>query len=252
MRNIGVHILIKNMSDKVLQKIYYLPCDYSKRLIDKLQLLSEKLNCKLNLTEITKAISYAKKYHSEQYRQSGEPYYSHPLEVAYMLAQYAAQNNEKYFRTDLLITAILHDTLEDTELTFEIISHEFGEVIAKQVLDLTRIKQNGYKTSAADTIKKLWKQKKYDVLLVKYFDRLHNLQTINAKSPEKIKKITRETLRYCLILSEIMEMPKIADSLYELCYEANVALGIIPKNSFVLDKPFNLDKTFPAFESKIH
>jgi (p)ppGpp synthase/HD superfamily hydrolase len=122
-------------------------------------------------------------------RQSGEPYYSHPLEVAYMLAEYTAQNNEKYFRDDLLITAILHDTLEDTTLTFEAIKEAFGETVARQVLDLTRIKENGLKTTAADTIKALWQQKKYEVLLVKYFDRLHNLQTINAKSEEKIKKI---------------------------------------------------------------
>ena len=54
---------------------------------------------------VKKAIYYAKEYHGEQKRQTGEPYYSHPIEVAYMLAEYAAQNDKQYFRTDNHYTA---------------------------------------------------------------------------------------------------------------------------------------------------
>ena len=115
-----------------------------------------------------------------QKRQSGEPYYSHPLEVAYMVAEHR-------FTTDVLVTSILHDTIEDTELTKEMIDYIFGFTIASQVEDLTRIKIDG-KISVAEMVKSLWFQNKKDLLLIKYFDRLHNMRTINAKSPEKIQK----------------------------------------------------------------
>ena len=144
---------------------------------------------------------YAKKYHGSQMRQSGEPYYSHPIEVAYLLAEYTAEYDTKYFRTDLLVTAILHDTIEDTELTFEMIKITFGEIIACQVVDLTRIRKNKHKISSAEIANSLWLQKKYDILLIKLFDRLHNLQTIDAKSPEKIKKIVNETFNSFIIFS---------------------------------------------------
>ncbi|KJV94997.1 HD domain protein [Orientia tsutsugamushi str. UT76] len=71
-----------------------------------------RFNTKIDLDRVEKAIFYAKKYHSNQKRDTGEPYYMHPLEVAYMVADYS-------FETDTIITAILHDTLEDITLTKE-------------------------------------------------------------------------------------------------------------------------------------
>jgi (p)ppGpp synthase/HD superfamily hydrolase len=133
---------------------------YVTRLCDKLILLDTEH--KLDFAQIDKAIYWAIKYHAGQYRQSGEPYYSHPLEVAYMVADYL-------LRTDIIITAILHDTIEDTSLTAEMIETAFGGKIAGQVEDLTRIKPGG-KISSAELVDSLWLQKKYDVLLVKQFD----------------------------------------------------------------------------------
>ncbi len=79
-------------------------------------------------------------------------------------------------------------------LTKEKIAEEFGENIANQVMNLTRIEENGIKISVAEMVELLYTEKKYDILLIKLFDRLHNIQTIGAKSPEKIKKIINETL----------------------------------------------------------
>jgi (p)ppGpp synthase/HD superfamily hydrolase len=156
-----------------------------------------------------------------QKRQSGEPYYSHPLEVAYMFAEYTAEYDRKYFRTDLIITAILHDTIEDTTLTFERISRIFGHCVANQVMDLTRIKEDGSKISSADMVESLWREKKYGVLLIKQFDRLHNMQTIGAKSAEKIKKITDETMQTFLVLSTYFGQSSteqvVENNLYQLC-----------------------------------
>ena len=140
-------------------------CCYANRLIDKLFLLNTKVKNPVDIQEVKKAVYYAKKYHGDQKRQSGEPYYSHPLEVAYMLGEHAAEDRSKYFRTDLLVTAVLHDTIEDTELTFEMINIIFGKEVASQVMDLTRIKEEGRKISSAEMIKSLWLQKKYDILI---------------------------------------------------------------------------------------
>ncbi|KJV91094.1 HD domain protein [Rickettsia amblyommatis str. Darkwater] len=169
-------------------------CIYAKKLLDKVIYLNSVVKVPpVSVLEVKKAIYYAKKYHGSQMRQSGEPFYSHPIEVAYMISDYL-------FRTDILVTSILHDTIEDTELTKEKILQEFGEKIANQVMDLTRIKENGIKSSSAEMVETLYKEKKHDILLIKLFDRLHNIQTIGAKSPEKAKKIITETLISFIVL----------------------------------------------------
>ena len=96
---------------------YLEPCQYSTRLIEKLKSLDteEVLDFKL----IDKAIYWAKKYHDGQFRKSGEPYYTHPLEVAYIVSEYK-------LKTDVIVTAILHDIVEDTEVTAGMILDEFG------------------------------------------------------------------------------------------------------------------------------
>ncbi len=188
----------------------YENCLYSDRLITKLNSLNEKTNHKINILEIKKAIYYAKKYHGTQKRDSGEPYYSHPLEVAYMVSDYL-------FRTDIIITSILHDTIEDTSLTFEMIQSEFGLLVASQVADLSRIKVAGGKISSVEMVKSLWLQKKYDLLLVKLFDRLHNIQTIGVKSPEKIHKIIEETISAFLVLAVYLNITDAEKEIIQLC-----------------------------------
>lgn len=186
-------------------------CCYSEKLVNKLLRLNEKAKNKIDIIEVKRAIYFAKKYHGDQKRQSGEPYYSHPLEVAYMVADYL-------LRTDIIITAILHDTIEDTALTQERITMIFGEQVADQVMDLTRIKAD-CKISSAEMVEILYQEKKYDVLLVKLFDRLHNMQTISTKSPEKIQKIIAETLEKFIIITTYLEIPLIQNNLVKLCYQ---------------------------------
>ncbi|MCC8372166.1 MAG: HD domain-containing protein, partial [Rickettsia endosymbiont of Pseudomimeciton antennatum] len=170
----------------------------------------------IDIDLVKKGIYYAKKYHGSQMRQSGDPYYSHPIEVAYMVAEYTALEIPKYYRTDMIITSLLHDTLEDTDLSEKLISMVFGEQIASQVVDLTRVKSYG-KISAAETLSILFQQKKNDVLLIKLFDRLHNMQTIGAKSPEKIKKIRKETMECFLTLAAHLGIRNIEKEMIKLC-----------------------------------
>lgn len=195
-------------------------CYYSDLLLEKLFLLNERTTNKIDIISVKKAIYYAKKYHGNQKRESGEPYYSHPIEVAHIFSNYTSEREEKYFRTDLIVTCILHDTLEDTELTERMISNIFGKLIASQVQDLTRVKMS-QKISSTDLVNSLWLQGKHDILLIKLCDRVHNMRTIGAKSPEKIMKIVNETICTFLPLAIYFESSIMENELYHLCLETN-------------------------------
>lgn len=182
-------------------------CIYAKKLLEKIVHLNNVVKVPpVDIVEVRKAIYYARKYHGSQMRQSGEPFYSHPLEVAYMVSNYL-------FRTDVIVVSILHDTIEDTALTQEMISQEFGAKVANQVMDLTRIKEGGIKISSAEMVEILYKEKKHDVLLIKLFDRLHNIQTISAKSPEKIKKIVNETKIHFFLFGKYLAISQLINEI---------------------------------------
>ena len=189
----------------------FINCRYSTRLLHKICLMNKRAKNKVNLDKVKKAIYYAQNYHARQRRKTGEPFYAHPLEVAYMVADYL-------FTTDMIVTSILHDTVEDTELTKAVVAKEFGDKIANQVEDLTRIKADR-KISSVEIIETLYRQKKNDLLLIKLFDRLHNMQTVEAKSAEKIWKTTAETLQIFLTLANYLKMPDIAQQLNKHCMQ---------------------------------
>ncbi|MDR0329627.1 MAG: HD domain-containing protein [Rickettsia sp.] len=193
-------------------------CSYSDSLLDKLLKLNSRVNCPIDINEVTKAIYYARKYHGYQMRQSGEPYYSHPIEVAYMLANYIALKIPRLFRTDMIITALLHDTIEDTTLTEQMIAKIFGSKVASQVEDLTRVKPYG-KISSKEILDLLVQQEKLDVALIKIFDRIHNLETLGAKSIEKARKIIEETMTYFITLAIYLEIPTVKQQMLDLCYQ---------------------------------
>ncbi|MFP3018207.1 MAG: HD domain-containing protein [Candidatus Tisiphia sp.] len=207
-------------------QIKFKSCEYSAKLLSKLISLNEKVTHPVDIREIIKAIYYAKKYHGSQMRQSGEPYYSHPIEVAYMFASYTAQAVHQLFNTNMIVTSLLHDTIEDTKLTEEMITQIFGSTIASQVEALTRIKPYG-KISAKETLDLLIQQEKYDVALIKIFDRIHNLQTLGARSPEKALKVVKETIGYFITLCIRLEIPTAEQQLVNLCYK-NLPINSIP------------------------
>ena len=193
------------------------PCCYSERLLGKISLLNKQVPhyTKVNLLEIKKAIYYAKKYHGSQKRESGEPYYYHPLEVAYLVSNHL-------FETNAIVTSVLHDTVEDTVLTKDMIGIIFNQIVAEQVEDLTRVKLN-QKISSSDIVTLLIQHKKYEALIIKEFDRLHNMQTIKAKSPEKQQKIILETLETFLPLAAYLRMPMLEEELSALCIHTNLS-----------------------------
>jgi (p)ppGpp synthase/HD superfamily hydrolase len=207
------------MEDTNFCALKFQPCQYSDKLISLLESLNKIAARPVDIREIKKACYYARKYHGTQLRKSGEPYYSHPIEVACLFAKYAGKYAGQYYTTTLIIVAILHDTLEDTELTKEMIAAIFGQNIADKVEDLTRIKIDK-KISAAETLNILFVQDKIDLLYIKMFDRLHNMQTIGAMKPEKMTKISKETATDFVSLAKELNIYDIANELSKLSYEA--------------------------------
>ena len=207
------------MEDLKIWQSKFENCIYAEKLINLILLLNEDSVNKVDIESVKKAIFYARKYHGTQMRKSGEPYYSHPIEVAHILAEYSAKENVKFYRTDLIITAILHDTIEDTELTKEMIEIIFDENIANNVADLSRIKFDK-KISAGETLNVMFNKHKKDVLYVKLFDRLHNIRTIGSLPQDKIQKIVEETVKCFLPLTAYLEMPNIEEALYLMCLKA--------------------------------
>ncbi|AFC69545.1 guanosine polyphosphate pyrophosphohydrolase [Rickettsia amblyommatis] len=220
-------------------------CKYSDKLIERLLFLNTQVKQPIDIREVKKGIYYARKYHGGQMRQSGDPYYSHPIAVTTMVAEFVAKEVPKLFTFRMLQAALLHDTIEDTELTEEMISNIFDEEVTRHVAGLTRIKPWG-KISSEKSLILLIKQKRYDTALIKLFDRIHNLQTLEVKSPEKAHKIIKETLKSFLVLSEILEIPSVSELIYAECYKNNLKFNI----NYTFNKIINFD-SFPFSQNKL-
>ena len=175
---------------------YSTSCKYSIKLIEKLKSLDT--DGVLDFEVISKAISFAKKYHHGQLRKSGEPFYSHPLEVAYIISDYN-------LKTDVIAASILHDTVEDTEVTLNMILETFGQRVAEMVNRLTRDRPDGTKLSVKEIIRMAYKNGDKEVLLIKIFDRLHNLQNIHFLTADKQIKVSKETLNTVLLAATYLE-----------------------------------------------
>ncbi len=180
-----------------MQTSYHKHCQYSIRLIEKLKSLDTKNVLDFEL--INKAIYWAKKYHGDQKRKSGEPYYSHPLEVAYMVSDYN-------LKTDVIAASILHDIIEDTEVTAGMIVDNFSWRIAEMVDRLTRDRPDGSKLSVEEILNSAYQLKDKEVLLIKLFDRFHNIQTIQFKSLKSQKNTALETWEMFLVLSASIDI----------------------------------------------
>lgn len=148
---------------------------------------------KEDLEQVEKAYLFAEEAHRGQTRKSGEEYIHHPVAVAGILA-------ELQMDATTLISAILHDVVEDTGVPLEVLEAEFGETVAQIVDGLTKLKQRmKYKSSAehqAENHRKMFVAMAQDirVILIKLADRLHNMRTLKYLPEAKRRRISRETL----------------------------------------------------------
>jgi GTP pyrophosphokinase len=166
---------------------------------------------------LNRAYVFSMKAHGTQVRASGDPYFSHPVEVAGILAGMKLDSAS-------IITGLLHDTVEDTVATLEDIERMFGGDIARLVdgvTKLSRIELQSDQTKQAENFRKLVLAMSEDirVLLVKLADRLHNMRTLRFVTPaERRRRIARETMEIYAPLAERMGMHQVKDELEDLAF----------------------------------
>ncbi len=174
-------------------------------------------NPKVDTREIKKAFQFGMLMHGDQLRESGDPYFSHPIEVANILA-------ELNLDTSSVVCALLHDTIEDTKATIKDIKDNFGKEIAKLVDGVTKLNELESKpdqSKAAEDFRKLILASSSDirVLLIKIADRLHNMRTLKyLKNKNRRKRIATETLEIYAPLAARIGMHEIREELEDLAF----------------------------------
>ncbi|MDO4896170.1 MAG: HD domain-containing protein [Moraxella sp.] len=165
--------------------------------------------------DVIRACHFGDVAHIKDKRKSGEPYITHPIAVAEIIAGFRLDR-------DTVISAILHDTVEDTNVTDELIEREFGKTVARLVDGVTKLKSSSMskQQSKAATFHKILSATIIDprVLIIKLSDRLHNMSTLNAVREEKQKSTAQETLDFYVPFARIMGLNDIADYIELLCY----------------------------------
>lgn len=184
--------------------------------VEDLIALIQNYNPRSNSDNIRKAYAYGKKMHEGQVRQSGDPYFSHPIAVAAILT-------EQRLDDATLITALLHDTIEDTKSTFTEVSQLFGPEVADLVdgvTKLTNLQLSSAHSKQAENFRKLFMAMSKDlrVILVKLADRLHNMRTIKSMKQEKQHQKARETMEIFAPLAGRMGMQWMRDELEDLAF----------------------------------
>lgn len=169
-----------------------------------------------NVALIQKAYVFAAAAHAGQTRLSGEPYMSHPLEVANILAD---------MRLDefAIVAALLHDTVEDTKATVAELEGKFGKEVAHIVDGVTKIGKMTFETKAqaqAENFRKMIVAMAEDirVIMIKLADRLHNMRTLGFQKPEKQKRIAQETLDIYAPLANRLGLHFMKTELEDLCF----------------------------------
>ncbi|SHH26627.1 GTP pyrophosphokinase [Cognatiyoonia sediminum] len=183
---------------------------------DDLIALVRTYNPRTNEAMLADAYAFGEQMHDGQFRQSGEPYFTHPVAVAMLLA-------EQQMDDATLITALLHDTIEDTKASFSEVEKRFGREVADLVdgvTKLTNLQLNSAETKQAENFRKLFMATSRDlrVTLVKLADRLHNMRTIKAMRHEKQVQKSRETMDIYAPLAGRMGMQWMREELEDLAF----------------------------------
>jgi len=184
---------------------------------DDLISLVRDYNPKTNEQRLRDAYAFGEAMHDGQFRHSGEAYFTHPVAVAAILT-------EQRLDDATIITALLHDTIEDTKASYEEVTSRFGEEVAMLVdgvTKLTNLQLSSRETKQAENFRKLFMAMSKDlrVILVKLADRLHNMRTIRAMRPEKQAQKARETMDIYAPLAGRMGMQWMREELEDLAFK---------------------------------
>ena len=174
-----------------------------------------------HVNQVQRAYYFAEQAHESQRRRSGEPYVTHPLAVADILA-------DMFMDHESLMAAMLHDVIEDTAVTKDDLNKQFGHQVAELVDGVSKLTQIEFSSKAeaqAENFQKMTLAMANDirVILVKLADRTHNMRTLGALKPEKRRRIGRETLEIYAPIANRLGMNDIRVELEDLCF-----FGIYP------------------------
>ena len=180
---------------------------------------------------IKRAYYYADNLHSGQKRQSGDPYIIHPLNVAYILASMHADR-------DTICAGLLHDTLEDTHVTKEDISHDFNPEIASLVDGVTKISKLNFSTKQEQNVANTRKiitgiTSDVRIIIIKLADRLHNMRTLEYKTEFKQKENSLETMDIFVPLAYYIGAYRIKSELEDLSFrylKPDIYMSLLDKN----------------------
>ena len=179
-------------------------------LIDKIK-ASDK---QYDIDKIVAAYEVADEAHSDTKRSSGEPYITHPIAVACILLEFCMD-------TDTLVAALLHDVVEDTDISLETLRKKFGEDVANLVDGVTKIGQvplNTKEEQQAENIRKILMAMSKDirVIIIKLADRLHNMRTIMYRPPEKQRKKALETMNFYAPIAHRLGMSAVKEEMEDI------------------------------------
>lgn len=174
----------------------------------------KEYNPNADIDKITRAFEFAKEAHKDQKRVSGMPYITHPLNVAYNVA-------DMELDTDSVCAALLHDVVEDTPCSYEDIKEMFGEQVAMLVDGVTKLDKIGFSNKEErdmENLRKMFLAMANDirVIMIKFADRIHNMSTLISMNEDKQREIARETLSVFAPLAHRLGMYKVKWELEDL------------------------------------
>ena len=206
------------MAERLYSAIFYSKKDFKQKMLRQYELvdLVKSYDPDADEDALNKAYVFAMKKHSGQFRTSGDPYYSHPIEVAGILTKFRLDSAS-------IIAGLLHDTVEDTDTTIDEVRNLFGDQVATLVDGLTKlatIEQKSGSLKQAENFRKLLLAMSDDirVLLIKLADRLHNMRTLHYCPEDKRARIAKETLDIYAPLAERIGMQEVKDELEEIAF----------------------------------
>lgn len=217
--------------------------DYLNGILEEIK----KKNLDVDIEKIKLAFSFAEEAHVGQFRQSGDNYILHPVQVAKIIIDMGMD-------TDSIIAGILHDIVEDTFITNADIEYNFGKSVANLVDGVTKLKKlpNGTKQQD-ESIRKMMLAMSKDirVIIIKLADRLHNMKTLNFVPEEKQLRVSKETLAIYAPLAHRLGMAKIKSELEDLCFMYLYPDKYVEIRDFVNSKKEERDEYIKNVESII-
>ncbi len=185
-------------------------CKTIEELVERIRSVDKQYD----VDKIMQAYTLANEAHKGQVRSSGDPYISHPIAVASILVDYCMD-------TDTIVSALLHDVVEDTDISLEEIRKKFGDDVALMVDGVTKIGQvplNTKEEQQAENIRKILMAMSKDirVIIIKLADRLHNMRTLDARPPHKQRKTSLETMNFYAPIAHRLGMSDVKEEMEDI------------------------------------